>query len=203
MKTLRTLGIVVIIAVLAMIVVEYMQPEYLERINYPLEYKEEIIAACDKNDLDPYLVCAIIYVESKFDPSSKSSAGAVGLMQVMPETGLWAAAKKGDNYLVEDLDNPSVSIDIGTWYYKYLVSKYKNEKLALAAYNSGFKNVDRWLGENKNKDKTVDEVIAEIPFKETRQFVERVEDAREKYREIYAEEFHNNSNISYRMLHRL
>jgi soluble lytic murein transglycosylase len=191
MKILKALGFLVVVAMLAVVAIENIQPEFWNRVEYPLEYKEEIKAASEKYDLDPFLVCAIIYVESKFEPSSKSRVGAVGLMQIMPETGQWAATKRGNSYTVDDLDNPSVNIDTGCWYFRYLLLKYKNEKLALAAYNSGFKNVDRWLV--KSKDKTVDEIIASIPYKETRQFIDRVEGAQEIYRKTYAAEFVNNN----------
>jgi soluble lytic murein transglycosylase len=187
MKTVKVLVLLIIVgAVLVNFAQEY-QPEIFEKVSYPLEYKEEIAAASEKYGLDPYLVCGIVFVESKFDPSSESNAGAVGLMQIMPDTGQWIAVKRGKSFSPGDLSISSMNIDMGCWYYKFLLSKYKNQKLALAAYNSGFKNVDRWLKENKGQ--AVEKTVRQIPFKETREFVTRVEESSAKYRELYAGEF--------------
>jgi soluble lytic murein transglycosylase len=187
MKTLKVTGFIVLVGLAIMVVAQNGQSEYWNKLNYPLEYKEDIKAVANKYDLDPFLICAMIYTESKFDPSSISQAGAIGLMQVMPETGRWAAGKKGENFSVENLNNPSVNVDVGTWYYKYLLDKYKDEKIALAAYNSGYKNVDKWLMEYKGS--SVDKLIDNIPFKETREFVERVSEAKSQYKKIYSSEF--------------
>jgi soluble lytic murein transglycosylase len=187
MKTAKIVILLIIVgAVIANIIQEH-QPELFEKVSYPLEYKEEIAAASEKYGLDPYLVCGIVYVESKFDPSSESEAGAVGLMQIMPDTGQWIAVKRSKSFSPGDLAISSMNIDMGCWYYRFLLSKYKNQKLALAAYNSGFKNVDRWLKESKGQ--SVEKMVRQIPFKETREFVTRVEDSRDKYRSLYAGEF--------------
>ncbi|MBI4733386.1 MAG: lytic transglycosylase domain-containing protein [Rubrobacteridae bacterium] len=187
MKILKVIGLSLLIAIIAMFVTQNGRSDYWGKLNYPLEYKEEIAAVSKKYGLDPYLVCAIIYAESKFDPASESSAGAIGLMQIMPETGYWAASKKGEKFSEKDLANPSVNIDIGSWYYKYLTEKYKNDKLALAAYNSGFKNVDKWIAQSKGS--SVDVLVENIPFQETRDFVSRVIEAKQKYKIIYGDEF--------------
>lgn len=190
MKILRTLGFVIVIFTLAVLWYQKTYPQKLEHMFYPLEYKESIAQASKDYSIDPHLICAIIYVESKFNPRSESNAGAVGLMQVMPQTGQWIAKKQGRPFSVSDLNDPATNIDMGTWYFRYLKSKYGNDKLALAAYNSGFRNVDRWL--KNNSSSTVDEMVTRIPFEETRAFVVRVKSAEKMYKKLYPDEFNVN-----------
>jgi len=187
MKIAKRSIVIIILPFLVILWYQWSYPDKWEHVRYPLEYKESIIEASNKYSLDPYLVAAIIYEESRFKPSSKSKAGALGLMQIMPDTGKWVAEKQGRKFGVDDLYSPSVNIDMGCWYFNYLRDKYKNEKLALAAYNSGDKNVDRWLA--REDYDTIDEMVANIPYGETRNFVQKVMNTRAMYEKLYPGEF--------------
>lgn len=178
---------IIVATIMALSWYQWSYVEKWERLIYPLEYRQEIATAAEKHSIDPYLICAIIYVESKFNPFSESQVGAVGLMQIMPDTGNWIAKKQGRNFETKSLYDPQTNIEMGCWYFNYLRSKYGNEKLALAAYNSGDKNVDRWL--RTSNYGTVDKMVLNIPYEETRNFIQRVEEARQKYGELYAGEF--------------
>lgn len=154
------------------------------KILYPLEYRTVILRESKRNSIDPSLVTAIIFEESRFKPDATSKAGAIGLMQLMPSTAKWAAARIGYKKISEEeLYKPDVNIKIGTWYLRYLFDKYKREDLVIAAYNSGHQNVDKWMkDQGAEKDS---EGKLKIAFKETRNFVSKVERTKEIYRRTY------------------
>ncbi len=153
------------------------------RRQYPLKYRGTLVAEAEANRLDPGLLAAIIYAESRFEPDSLSAAGAVGLMQLMPETAAWAASEMGRHGLDRRLTEPAPNIVIGAWYYRYLLDKYGDERLALAAYNGGERNLDEWLAAEPGT--AVDEAIEAIPFEETRVFVGRVRGTKAIYILLY------------------
>jgi soluble lytic murein transglycosylase len=125
--------------------------------------------------LDAALLAAVIEQESKFDANARSSAGAVGLMQLQPATAQGIAKYTGGSkFVVSDLDNPEINVRYGAWYLHHLIQKYGNERLALAAYNAGQDNVDRWRAAGEG-----------IQFSETRAYVDRVERLRDIYRRAY------------------
>jgi soluble lytic murein transglycosylase len=155
---------------------------------HPLKYRSIINQEAKRHQIDPYLLAAIIFEESHFRPRSLSSAGAVGLMQIMPKTAIWIWPKvKKSKYDPAKLVEPRTNIALGSWYFAFLKRKYKSEILALAAYNSGDKNLDNWLKGKKPKHRQ--DVLSVIPFRETRQFVNRVQRSRDSYRLIYPEAF--------------
>jgi soluble lytic murein transglycosylase len=120
----------------------------------------------------------VIESESKFNPNAQSGAGAVGLMQLTPSTAKGIAQYTGGSrFRVSDLTNPDINIRYGAWYLGHLLEKYKNERLALAAYNAGQENVDRWQREHLG-----------IQFGETREYVDKVERLKKIYRRTYASE---------------
>jgi soluble lytic murein transglycosylase len=151
------------------------QPTWFERIRYPLRY-EQIVRGHAKNyDLDPALVAAVIYQESKFDADAKSSSGAIGLMQLRPDTAKGIAIRTGGSrFQVSDLYNPEINVRYGSWYLRHLLDRYGDEKTALAAYNAGQRNVDEWRAEGKD-----------IQFPETRAYVDRVEHLKHVYADAY------------------
>ncbi len=187
MKAIKFAVTILILLTVAFLWYRWSNPDKWEHILYPLEYQDLISEASTKYSIDPYLVCGIIYVESKFNSFSESKVGAIGLMQVMPGTGTWVAKKQGKTFNPDNLTSPQLNIDMGCWYFNYLRSKYGDEKLALAAYNSGYKNVDRWLKQAGSG--TVEDLVTKIPFKETRMFIQRVEAARDMYKKVYPNEF--------------
>ncbi|WAM34861.1 lytic transglycosylase domain-containing protein [Caldicellulosiruptor morganii] len=155
---------------------------------YPLRFTDSIKKYSKAINVDPYLICAIIKSESNFNQFAVSRRGAIGLMQLSPLTAKWVACKLELDYSREKLYDPDYNILLGTWYIKYLIDYYKNDtKLAVAAYNAGMSNVDKWLYQ---KDRATFE-IDEIPFKETNHFVRRVFKNYEIYKRLYKSEFEN------------
>jgi soluble lytic murein transglycosylase len=153
----------------------------------PLAHQDAIRAQAHDKQLDPSLIAGVIYAESKFADST-SSAGALGLMQLLPSTAHFIADRSGGTaFTTEDLSTPDVNIAYGSWYLRYLLDRYDgNEVLTLAAYNGGMGNVDRWVAEARARGERLE--VADIPFPETRAYVERVLDARRDYRRTYADE---------------
>lgn len=120
----------------------------------------------------------MIEQESKFDANARSSAGAVGLMQLQPATAKGIAKYTGGSkFVLSDLDNPEINVRYGAWYLHHLLQKYDDERLALAAYNAGQENVDRWRAAREG-----------IQYSETRAYVARVERLKDIYRRAYASE---------------
>lgn len=152
---------------------------------YPLDYKEYIDKYAKENNIDPYLIASVINVESRFNKEAISPKGAKGLMQIIPSTGSWAAEElKIEAYEDDDLFNPDTNIKIGSWYLKKLDKEFGgNQDLVLAAYNGGSGNVKKWL---KNEEYSSDGVnLEKIPFKETENYLKKVESNYEIYKKIY------------------
>ena len=137
--------------------------------------------------LDPSLIAGVIYAESKFNDST-SSAGALGMMQLLPSTAHFIAQRTGGTrFTTADLATPDINIAYGSWYLRYLLDRYGgDEVLALAAYNGGMGNVDRWVAEAGAQGRRLQ--VSDIPFPETRAYVQRVLDARQRYRRTYPRE---------------
>jgi soluble lytic murein transglycosylase len=151
--------------------------EALQRATHPLEYEGTIQAASAEYGVEPALVAAVIRTESRFAHDGESSRGAYGLMQILPETAAFIQERSG---IPGDYREPATNIRMGTWYLAYLYGRYEgDERLVLAAYNSGEGRVDRWLSEGR------DVAGGEIPFAETRNYVGDVLASREVYRDLY------------------
>ncbi len=156
---------------------------------FPIQYQEEIARAAAEYGQDPYLVAAMVKTESGYDTEAVSPVGAQGLMQLMPDTAEWVAGKldKWEGGAGPDLTDPADNLELGVWYLDYLSDMYDGDmELALAAYNAGHGNVDKWLAEAGGRD-SFD--VADIPFKETRDYVERVERYRSLYLRIHPNAF--------------
>ena len=155
---------------------QHTEPPWYARLWYPLRYSTNVRVYASQDHLDAALLAAVIESESKFNANARSSAGAVGLMQLTPATAKGIAQYTGGSrFRVSDLTNPDINIRYGAWYLGHLMSKYGNERLALAAYNAGQDNVDRWRREH-----------AGIQFSETRDYVDKVERLKKIYRKAYA-----------------
>lgn len=152
---------------------------------YPLQYDYMVRQYAYENHIDPALVAAVILVESKFDEQAASHRGAVGLMQIMPETGVWIAEEMGlPDFTPDQLHDVRLNIQMGTWYLAYLLKEYDgNEILALAAYNAGRGYVDEWMQQYgwKKDFKKIDE----IPFSETKNYVRIVLLNEKQYNHLY------------------
>jgi len=175
---LAFLGVLaLVVAGLGVYVVE-AKPSWYERLRYPLRYEELVVGHAENYRIEPNLLAAMIYQESKFKADARSSSGAVGLMQLLPETGQGIADRTGGNaWRPDDLLDPELNIRYGAWYLRHLLDKYDDEALALAAYNAGQTNVDRWRRDGVG-----------IQFDETRHYVERVQELKEIYARSYGSE---------------
>ena len=175
---LATVGALALVLAAFGLYVYETEPRWYERLRYPLRYEEIIKGHAENYHLDPELVAAVIYQESKFDAGAVSASGAVGLMQLLPSTGQGIAERTGGNsWTPDDLRDPELNIRYGSWYLRHLLDKYGDEELALAAYNAGQTNVDRWRAEG-----------LEIQFDETRHYVARIQELKRTYARAYADE---------------
>jgi soluble lytic murein transglycosylase len=157
----------------------------VRELTLPLRHDDVIRQqAADKN-LDPALIAAVIYEESRFRDQT-SHAGARGLMQITPETADFIADRSGGvRFRQEDLATPQINIAYGSWFLRYLIDHYGgNETLAIAAYNAGQTNVDGWV-ERAGGPESFD-AARDVPFPETRAYVENVQERRDEYREHYS-----------------
>lgn len=167
--------------------VHQQMPAWYARLWYPLEYEDTIVAEARREGLDPALVAAVINAESGFAPDSRSSQGAVGLMQLQPDTAEFLATRPDrPSPPPEPLDDPAVNIAYGTHYLRYLVDRYGTVPLALAAYNGGPTNLTEWLDDAARRGEELD-IPADIPFTETRTFVTTVLDTAPIYRRAYGD----------------
>ena len=160
---------------------DWFQKKYV----YPFPNKDIVCQYSIKNNLDPFLVAAVIRTESKFLPRARSPRGAYGLMQMMPETAQWVAKEaKEKDFSLERLAEPEVSIRMGTWYLANLNREFRgNSVLVLAAYNGGQGNVKEWM---QRYGWTSDfEDASQIPFRETREYVGKVLTSHKRYVELY------------------
>jgi soluble lytic murein transglycosylase len=167
---------VLFIALAAFFYLQKTEPPWYARLWYPLRYSTNVRVYASQDHLDPALLAAVIEAESKFNSDARSDAGAVGLMQLTPSTAKGIAQYTGGSrFRVSDLTNPDINIRYGAWYLGHLLDKYhRDERLALAAYNAGEENVDRWQREHVG-----------IQFGETRDYVAKVERLKKIYRRAY------------------
>jgi soluble lytic murein transglycosylase len=162
-------------------------PAEILRILYPVDYFPLLKGNAQARGLDPYLVAALVLQESNFDAGIRSSAKAVGLMQVLPSTGRRYAKKMNIRTFSErSLTNPEINVTIGTQYFNDLVGRFGAPYFALASYNAGESRVQRWLNETPGLPE--DEFIDNIPFPETQNYVKRILGTAEDFRRLYGEQ---------------
>ena len=176
-RLLIALAGVAVLGAVALAIADH-QPDFVQRIRYPLRY-EAIVRGHAKNyDLDPSLLAAVIYTESRFNARARSAAGAMGLMQLLPDTARGIALRTGgDAFVVDDLYSPEINVRYGAWYLRNLLNRYGDERTALAAYHAGPGNVDSWRKRGIG-----------IQFPETRSYVDKVEHVKQVYADAYAKE---------------
>jgi peptidoglycan lytic transglycosylase len=159
------------------------EPAWYVRLRYPLHYDGIVRGHARNYRLDPALLAAVIYQESKFHAHARSSSGAIGLMQLLPATAKGIAIHTGGSrFRVSDLDDPEINVRYGSWYLRHLLDKYGDVPTALAAYNAGQENVDKWRANGQG-----------IAFSETRHYVQRVEHLQTLYRRAYHSELYGSS----------
>ena len=162
----------------AFVYLQRTEPPWYARLWYPLHYAEIVRGHAHNYDLNPALLAAVIEEESKFRTDARSSAGAIGLMQLQPATAKGIALRTGGTkFVLSDLYNPEINVRYGAWYLHHLLLKYRDERLALAAYNAGQENVDRWRAAGEG-----------VQFPETRAYIDKVERLKSIYRRAYRSE---------------
>jgi soluble lytic murein transglycosylase len=174
--------LMVLVAILAILPFALRVPDAVMRTMYPLRYEETIREASEENDLEPTFVAAVIYTESRFRPDVRSHQQAYGLL--LPQSARFIQRKSG---IEGDFRNPKVNIRLGTWFLGYLNDRYDgDERLMLAAYNSGEGSVDAWTS-NRGFD-----IKKDIPYKETREYVDRALEAQKTYTDLYGKDLQQN-----------
>lgn len=183
-------GRIAFIAMSALIIVAmclgvgwYRQQKELHRFDgYPIRYAAEVNAAAAEFDLEPAYLYAVILAESSFRPDAVSSVGALGLMQVMPETGEWIAGKLdlSDSFTTDMLTDPALNVRFGSWYLRYLLNRYDGDKrCASAAYHAGQGTVDAWLADPSMSPDG--RTLSAIGYETTDYYVNKVLSNYEKY----------------------
>jgi soluble lytic murein transglycosylase len=169
----RLLALLVLVAVGAGAAVVVTEPTWYLRMRYPLRYADIVRGHAENYRLEPELLAAVIYTESKFDPEAESQSGAIGLMQLLPATAKGIAQRTGGSrFRTEDLYDPELNVRYGSWYLRHLLDKYDGDLgKALAAYNGGQGNVDRG-----------------VQYPETREYVDRVRELERMYARAYGNE---------------
>lgn len=183
--TLRWVLLGVVVALGAATVLFLRGPSFWQRQYYPLEYENLITESSARHRVNPYLVAAIINAESGWRSDRTSSAGAVGLMQILPSTAKdlerWGTVD-GKRYPVSNLSDPAVNIEYGTAYVRYLVERYHEIQTVLAAYNAGLRHADSWAAKGGD-------IRVAIEFPETKHYVLRVSRGKERYEALYPDAF--------------
>ena len=158
-------------------------PPGILRVIFPLDYWPIIKKYSDAKGLDPYLMSALIAQESTFTADVRSSANAVGLMQLIPSTARRYAKKVGVRYSATTLTQPDTNVRLGMTYFKDLVDRFGGAHFALASYNAGESRIAKWIANNPGFAQ--DEFIDDIPFPETQNYVKRILGTAEDYRRLY------------------
>lgn len=177
---------VVLLLLVIVVGLLFIRSEWLGRTIYPIYYKDEIKRNAELYKLDPLLIASIIRVESNYKPQAVSPKGAIGIMQLMPDTAEWILSHENFGSIsLDDIGHePDAGIRIGTWYIRDLLRQFDgNLVVSLAAYNAGPGKVRQWL-----KDRTWDgqpDSIDHIPYGETRQYVQKVLYYYNKYKEVH------------------
>ncbi len=184
LKTVISIAVVLVILVLAAVVLR-LSNQVLTDSSYPLKYQEEIEAASKKYGVDEALIYGVIKTESNFDPNAKSTVGAIGLMQIMPETfeDIQTRFEKDETHKFEDLYDPALNIDYGVEYLSSLLKELPSEEAAVCAYNGGIVNVRKWLADPEYSEDG--KTFKEVPFPETDNYRRLVAQNKSIYKKLY------------------
>ncbi len=178
--------VILVLAILGGMVALFIHSyEQYMKTAYPLQYEDIIYEMSEEYAITPSLIAAVICVESHFQPEATSHAGAIGLMQLTPETFTWAQVRAGITDTADEtaLTDPQTNIRYGTFTLKLLYEMFEDETAALAAYNAGQGTVSKWLA---NTQYSADGIhLDKIPYEETAMYVKRVKSAQTIYRQRY------------------
>lgn len=185
-RSVVRVAILSVIALLAAVTFLYLRgPASWQRQYYPLGYAEQIADSSARHKVSPFLVAAVINAESGWDAGTRSSAAAVGLMQILPSTAEDLARQgrvDAEKYPLDRLSDPAVNIEYGTAYLRYLVNRYHEIETVLAAYNAGLRHADEWRAKGGD-------IRSAIEFPETKHYVLRVMRGKDRYTELYPDAF--------------
>ena len=159
--------------------------DFQRKYMYPYPYRQFIEYYADRYQMDECLIAGVALAESKFEPTAQSVHGAQGIMQIMPETAAWIAYQiEDDDFSAAEMYEPEKNIKYGTWYLASLNEEFfGNKVLMLAAYNAGRGYVHEWM-EKYGWDENFSD-YKQIPFPETREYVQKVLKYERKYKKLY------------------
>lgn len=169
-----------IVILLLLIVILFLSVFVGLKFVYPHKYKDIVSNYSNKYDVDASLIHAVIWVESKYDKDAKSRVGALGLMQLMPSTAEWLSSQIDikDKAILD----PDYNIHLGVYYLSTLIKRFESTDLGIAAYNAGPSNVSAWL---HNPKYSKDNNLTYIPYKETREYLNKVNSTKKIYQRLY------------------
>lgn len=180
-KTIIKIGIVFLFVFIFVLSIckfyNYLVKEYL----YPIKYKESVVKYSNDYGFEPLLIFSIVKVESDFNKNAQSQKGAVGLMQITEKTAKYIAEKLDIIYY--DLKDENTNLKFGCYYLRYLCAKFNCLETAIVAYNAGEGNVSRWLGMGEYSTDKI--TLNYIPFKESREYIEKINKTFAKYKNLY------------------
>ena len=184
LPNLRTF-IVLAVAIALLIAAPFALPLLSSKVMYPVFHMGDIQSSAERHGVDPYLVCAIIKCESDWDDAALSDAGAVGLMQIMPETAqtmVTLGLVDGERFPLEELSSPAANIEYGCACLSYLAGEFDTTEQVIAAYNAGLGPVRIWIADAEANEAAFTDAIA---YQETRAYVARVLVSYTGYQELY------------------
>lgn len=183
-KIIITAAILAVLVIATVLILQWTHTQMLQKM-YPREYEASVTDAANETGLDPNLIYAVIRQESRFNADAKSGAGAIGLMQLTPETFDWLQEKELGRASLssKSLYEPAVNIQYGSRFLAILMKKYGILHTSLCAYNAGQGRVDKWLEDSSlSKD---GKTLISIPYPETEDYARKVEQNYKQYQELY------------------
>lgn len=183
-STVFTAVFIILLAVGAVFLFRFIIDQY-DRMTHPLGYSEYVEGYATLYGVPSDIIYAVIRTESSFEENALSPKGAVGLMQITPDTFTWLMTKTGEIHGPEKLYIPQINIKYGVFFLSYLYGEFNSWETVYAAYNAGMSRVKGWLD-----DPAITEQgrLVNIPFEETENYIKRVEHAAENYRRLYQKE---------------
>lgn len=183
MKKSITVFVIFIIVLSLLAFVSFKAVDMIREYLYPREFETFVIKYSQEFDVPEALIYSVILAESNFDPDAKSHVGAIGLMQLMPDTLDWLSRLLGETAPTGDIADPETNIKYGTYYLRHLMDRFDSWDTAIAAYNAGHGRVTNWLTDSRYSDDGVN--LKNIPYEETRNYVNRINYNFEQYKKIY------------------
>ncbi len=179
----KRIALIIFILLPIIIISGILLSKEIKKSLYPIRYEEYVVKYSDEYEVPKDLIYAVIYSESHFNEEAYSSAGAMGLMQIMPDTFTWLTGHIGENYGSEDIYNPEINIRLGVYYLSYLYRRFESWDTAIAGYNAGHGNVTNWLADTRYSEDG--KTLKYIPIGQTRGYVVKVNKVRDIYTELY------------------